>query len=114
MFKRGHGLKKVADTIVDDMAVDDQDDVAVTDPEEVLANKIKDTVEYLIRHDRAEIKELLAKFQDYDENYENDVIRLSQPTCNTRLLDEAIIGLSCVCVCVHVFRREKILTGKPC
>ena len=32
------------------------------------------------------------------------------------LLDEAIIGLSCmcVCVCVHVFRREKIWTGKPC
>ena len=78
LFKRGHGLKKVADTIVDDMAVDDQDGVAVTDPEEVLANKIKETVEYLIRHDRAEIKELLAKFQDYDENYENDVIRLSQ------------------------------------
>ena len=82
LFKRGHGLKKVAekvtDTIVDDMAVDDQDDVAVTDPEEVLANKIKDTVEYLIRHDRAEIKELLTKFQDYDENFENDVIRLSQ------------------------------------
>ena len=40
-------------------------------------------------------------------------------------LDEAIIGHThmmimdyalcmCVCVCVHVFRREKLLTGKPC
>ena len=102
LFKRGHGLKKVAEKIADtkaaekvadtkvaekvddtkvddhDMAVDDQEDVAVTDPEEVLANKIKDTVEYLIRHDKAEIKELLTKFQDYDENYEDDVVRLSQ------------------------------------
>ena len=120
LFKRGHGLKKVAEKVVDtkavekvadtkaaekvadtkvaekvadtkvaekvadtkvddhDMSVDDQEDVAVTDPEVVLANKIKDTVEYLIRHDRAEIKELLTKFQDYDENYENDVVRLSQ------------------------------------
>ena len=62
------------------MTVDDQDDDMdpVTDPEEVLASKIKDTAEYLIRHDRAEIKELLTKFQDYHENYENDVVRLSQ------------------------------------
>ena len=107
LFKRGHGLKKVAEKVADtkaaekvadtkavekvadekvadtkvddhDMVVDDQEDVAVTDPEMLLANKIKETVEYLIRHDRAEIKELLTKFQDYDDNYENDVVRLSQ------------------------------------
>ena len=35
-------------------------------------------MEYLIRHDKAEIEELLNKFQDYDENYENDVVCLSQ------------------------------------
>ena len=32
----------------------------------------------MIRHDRAEIKELLSKFQDYDEFYEDDIVRLSQ------------------------------------
>ena len=52
-LKRGRGLKKVAKISVDDMPVDDQDDDdemsnPVTDPEEVLANKIKATVEYLI------------------------------------------------------------------
>ena len=95
LFKRGHGLEKVAEKVADTKAVekaadtkvaekvDDRDMTddemePVTDPKEVLANKIKDTVEYLIRHDKAEIKELLTKFQDYDEFYENDVIRLSQ------------------------------------
>ena len=91
LFKRGQGLKKVAekvadtkvaekvaDTKVDDHDMTDDEMEPVTDPKEVLANKIKDTVEYLIRHDKAEIKELLTKFQDYDEFYENDVIRLSQ------------------------------------
>ena len=36
-------------------------------------------------------------------------------------LDEAIVGHThmiimdyALCVCVHVFRREKLLTGKPC
>ena len=95
LFKRGQGLKKVAEKVADTKAVekaadtkvaekvDDRDMTddemePVTDPREVLANKIKDTVEYLIRHDKAEIKKLLTKFQDYDEFYENDVIRLSQ------------------------------------
>ena len=96
LFKRGHGLKKVAEKVADtkavekvadtkvadtkvddhDMAVDEME--PVSDPKEVLANKIKDTVEYLIRHDKAEIEKLLTKFQDYDENYENDVVRLRQ------------------------------------
>ena len=75
LFKSGHGLKKVADMEVadtniaekvDDIPVDDQDDDEMTDPvidpEEVLANKIKDTVEYLIRHDKDEINKLLKKF----------------------------------------------------
>ena len=59
LFKSGHGLKKVADMKVadtniadipvDDMPGDDQDEDdemidPVTDPEEVLANKIKDAV----------------------------------------------------------------------
>ena len=96
LFKRGHGLKKVAekvadtkavekvadtkvaDTKVDDHDMTDDEMEPVTDPKEVLANKIKDTVEYLIRHDKAEIKELLTKFQDYDEFYEDDVVRLRQ------------------------------------
>ena len=78
------GIKESYDTKVaekvDDMTVDDQDDDMdpVTDPEEVLASKIKDTVEYLIRHGKGEIEELRTKFQDYDENYESDVGRLSQ------------------------------------
>ena len=113
LFKRGHGLEKVAEKVADTKAVEkvadtkvaekvadtkvaekaadtkvaekvddhdmtDDEMEPVSDPKEVLANKIKDTVEYLIRHDKAEIKELLTKFQDYDEFYENDVIRLSQ------------------------------------
>ena len=48
----------------------------VTDPEELLANKIKDTTEYLIRHDKDEIKKLLKKFLDSDEN--DDVLRLCE------------------------------------
>ena len=88
LFKRKHGLKKIAEKVadtkiaekVDDMSVDDQDDEMdpVIDPEEVLANKIKDTVEYLIRHDKDEIKKLLKKFLDSDENHEDDVVSLWQ------------------------------------
>ena len=36
------------------------------DPE--LTSKIKDTVEYLIQHDKVEIEELLNKFQDYNDD----------------------------------------------
>ena len=38
--------------------------------------KIRDTVEYLIRHDRTEIDKLLTSTQDDDEHYEDDVVRL--------------------------------------
>ena len=74
LFKREQGLKKITERVADDMAIDDGMD-PVINPEEMLANKIKDTAEYLIRHDRAKIKELLTKFLDYDENY---VVRLGQ------------------------------------
>ena len=64
------------------MSVDDQDDDEmadpVTDPEEVLAKKIKETVEYVIQHDKEEIEELLKKILDYDKNYKNEVVRLCQ------------------------------------
>ena len=50
----------------------------VTDPEEALAKKIQETVEYLICHDKGEIKKLLKKFQDSDEKYEDNVVRLWQ------------------------------------
>ena len=48
----------------------------VTDPEEVLPVKIKDTLEYLIWHDKAEINKLLKKFLDNDEK--DDVVRLCE------------------------------------
>ena len=48
----------------------------VTDPEEVLSNKIKDTKEYLIRYDKDEINKLLKKFLEVDEN--DDVLRLCE------------------------------------
>ena len=54
LFKKGHGLKKVADMAVDDMPVDDQDDDEMTYPvsyhKKVLVNKIKDTVELSLIH----------------------------------------------------------------
>ena len=59
------------------MVVDDEMDLGI-DPEEVLENKIKNTVEYLIRHDEAEIENLLIRFKDYDDNLEIDVVCLSQ------------------------------------
>ena len=64
------------DSDEDDDDKDDDDEMLdpVSDPEEVLAKKIKETVEYLIRHDKEEIEELLKKFPDYDENYENSFI----------------------------------------
>ena len=62
----------------DDKDNDDEMPDPGTDPEQVLAKKIKDTVEYLNRHDKAKIEELLKKFLDYHENYENDVVRLCQ------------------------------------
>ena len=70
MEERGEGLdaeegaEKVAEKVVD--------------PVEEKANKITECVEYLIRHDRKEIKELLGQFQDYDGVYEDDIVRLGQ------------------------------------
>ena len=63
----------------DDEDDDDDDDEMsdpVTDPEEVLPVKIKDTVEYLIRHDKAEINKLLKNF--LHSNEKDDVIRLCE------------------------------------
>ena len=71
------------------MPADDQDDDneddgdeemsdPVTDPEELLENKIKDTTVYLVLHDKDEIKTLLNKFQDSNENYKDDVVRLCE------------------------------------
>ena len=50
----------------------------VTDPEELLANKIKETTEYLICHDKDEINKLLNKFPDSNENYKDDVVHLCE------------------------------------
>ena len=47
------------------------------DEREELEKKVTDTVEYLIRHDRSEIEELLNAFQG-DELFEDDVNRLEQ------------------------------------
>ena len=59
----------------DDDYEDDDDEMPdpVTDPEEVLPVKIKDTVEYLIRHDKAEIDKLLKNF--LHSNEKGDVVR---------------------------------------
>ena len=47
------------------------------DEREEIERKVIDTVEYLIRHDRSEIEELLNAFQG-DELFEDDVNRLEQ------------------------------------
>ena len=49
------------------------------DAEEVLEEKIVETVEYLVRHDRSEIEQLLNSFL-VDELFEDDVNRLDQLT----------------------------------
>ena len=49
----------------------------ISDEMEELEKKVVDTVEYLIRHDKSEIEELLNTFQS-DELFEEDVIRLEQ------------------------------------
>ena len=52
---------------------------AEKDEEEELEEKIIDTVEYLVRHDRTEIEELLNSFL-VDDLFEDDVNRLDQLT----------------------------------
>ena len=44
------------------------------DHAEEVESKIRDTVEYLIRHDRTEIDKLLTAFQDHDEPFEDNVV----------------------------------------
>ena len=52
-------IEPVVDMVVDDQDEDDEISNPVTDPEELLANKIKDTTEYLIRHDNEKINNCL-------------------------------------------------------
>ena len=65
--------ESVGDGIKEEEKKDDDDD----DDDNELEAKVSDTVEYLIRHDRAEIGELLKAFEK-EELFEEDVSRLRQ------------------------------------
>ena len=71
--------KKMNNMVSSGDGIDEEEEKEEEEDENTLEGKISDTVEYLIRHDRSEIGELLNTFES-EELFKDDVTRLRKLT----------------------------------